>query len=284
MGCEHEIQIQVLYGSTWVTIISFDITSRGGGFPLCGAVHRVKRVHGVDGNHGRHQKNIFFNGHCDKWDGRRINMIRFHESTEKATATSRNLIVPTTSPGEGIVETPVDPKIEAKQEESRAKDDDDYEVWFDSTWKKERGVYYSPQEFHLYRSTVRNLETEATSPSHPMHFYYQHGHLVYTPALDPVATWCKMAMTAGPIHALNNIRMPDEDDKVSINKTIKHLRKAQSALCATHTRFMSQFKPKFPLQGKIPHCIGRGLAHYLVQPLKKIDLPPCAYSSLPALI
>lgn len=52
MGCDFDIQIQVLYGGKWVTIISlYDRTSTGG-YPLTDAMWSVLKHKGLHGTYG----------------------------------------------------------------------------------------------------------------------------------------------------------------------------------------------------------------------------------------
>ena len=216
MGCDFHIQVQVLYGSTWVTIIEFETKSRCGGWPLTAAIHKVKGDHGVDGNHGRHQKSLFFHSyHADKEHRSRIDKIRFHASNKN-------------------------PTVELPAKRTKIEDEDE-DYW---SWEKRCGVYYSRQEFLLYTSSVRELESRMLRTVDPE---YNGGIMLYTLCLEPVATWCELALAAGPTRALSDIWMGHE--KKFIDKVTEDLRKAQVALCKAHNLFMSQFKSKFPLPG-----------------------------------
>ena len=229
MGCDFEIQIQVLYGSTWVTIIELETKTRCGGWPLTAAVPKVKGDHRAGGNHGRHQQSLFFSSYyADKKHRSRIDKIRFHALNQNPTV-----------------------KLAAKRAKVEDEDEDDYH--YDYDWKKRRGVYYSRQDFLLYNSSVRELESRMLRTVDPE---YCNGEMMYTLLLEPVATWCEMALTAGPTRALSGIWMDHE--KKSIDKITEDLRKAQVALCKAHSLFMSQFKSKFPLPGSLKpsHCNG----------------------------
>ena len=236
MGCDFDIQIQVMYGSTWVPIIYFEWTTRGGGIPLCDAVVRAKKLNGVDGNHGRHQSRIIF-------DNDRINAMRFHVSNEHSkcclTKQSSKVIAG------GLIEEKItaDPKNKPKEYDYIERD-----CWLSSPF-----VYYSLQDFLKYVANVKDVEMEYSIKYRSI--FEVLGKTPYSSGLQTVVTWMKMALTAGPANrmfdrfGMFDQKLPRVDDKT--DKTTRILHEAQSALCAVHVRFMSQFKSKFRLPGQI---------------------------------
>ena len=265
MGAIHHIQIQVLHGSIWVPIAFFTCECGGFGFPVRKVVFKVKADHGVNGNYGRNQATC-------SWDSNRIDIMRFHTSNEnsKSNPTCHTAEQPASkrkrimAPGDEITATSAVPTIKTEDDgkeeghnaiELDTPSDDDYGVWEERDGY--RCVYYSVQDFRQYISTVISIMETTLRSMLEAGDYDGCNNLLrmryYVGKLEPVITWCKMALTAGPSNKLNStwgdgLRM--HNGKEFIDQTTEKLRAAQSALCDAHTRFMSQFKLKFPLPGQ----------------------------------
>ena len=252
MGCDFEVEIQVLYGSTWIPIVFFQTSTMCSGFPLCKAVFWVQKDQGVDGNHGRDQS-IIRSSTKD-----RIAAMRFNVSN------SNHKSIPPPAKRAKFVEPASKPKEEAST---------DAEYTLSRKFNNCASVYYSPQDFVRYISAVRTCEQlkELEQLSRPGSFPYPKGYYIL---LEPVVKWCKMALTAGPSctlgeddehykHFYDNSNIWMSCRKEDIDDTTNDIIKAQSALCALHTRFMSQFKPKFRLPGHLTHAHTRAHAHIL---------------------
>ena len=223
MGCDFEIQIEVLYGSVWVPIVLFETKTRCGGHPLCTAVYKLKESRGVTGNYGREQET------CPS-DGSRIDAIRFYKSS--ALKSNRKVKSATE-------EAPVAPVAVAKRKRAEEPTDEDSE----SEWDNRKFVYYSMEELPLYISEVRKIESNTVEE-------FECNRLMYTKLLEPVLKiWCTMALTAVPVRSDKGYFWMDHG-QVYVDNVTKKFRSAQVALAAAHTRFMSQFKAKFPLPGE----------------------------------
>ena len=169
----------------------------------------------------RHQKTCSFDG--------RIDAIRFYNSNQNS-------------------KSPIEQPLAKRKRIEETNDTEEEDSDDSAAWRNRGFVYYSMEHLVLYISELRRLESN-------MALMHESNRLLYTKLMEPfLTTWCTMALTAAPVTRRSGFGSYarafylDYEPKF-IDQVTHKCRAAQSALCVAHTRFMSQFKRKFPLSG-----------------------------------
>ena len=260
-------EIQIKHGFTWIPIIHFSIdATRACTSPLQEAASRVRKIHGVSGDYKMYQKTcpikyvLTMEDGLKKKEGTEIETMRFYVSKQNAKSTidkrksveDAYFLVSFGQPvfvkrkrlfqRKRLVKRKRVVKCKRVEEESTQESGEEERI--EELWALESLMYYSMGDLLLFISALREAEKG------------MHGcnNFCYTKLFEAVhRIWCPMALTAPPITAthLSGLLwerwLTNEQEKEFVKNVTQKLRKAQSALRVAHTRFMSQFKEKFPL-------------------------------------
>jgi len=206
MGCDFDIYIQVMYGNTWVTIVSFGTKTRCGGYPLTEATTRLYKKTLIHGDYHANDPVV----HDEKSEA--IKLILNHNEQQEdghvAKKARRN---------------EADNKEEADEEAGEGDEDDEYE------YKSELFLYYSREQFQKLLRYIDPMKED------------RHNAYLYNKLMAPVPLWMDMAKSALPLKG-GYIWMDHEE--TSIAETTKAVEEQQAGLVREYEALLvSVFEP-----------------------------------------
>lgn len=216
MGCDFELLIQALHGSSWVTIARFGTKTSCGGYPLCHATRDFLKAEGVRGHYGMQHKVVF--------SAEVGTSYVLHQSEPVFSSKSEGRLL--------LVSEEVDAGHEYVDKDY-AEEDEDLD---DEGWEKRKGErhYKGAEGFSRLIGYIKGAK--------PLSMWSDYPH-TYCQIMAPVPKWCEMARSALPLEG-GEIWMSDE--AVDIEETTTALLTSQQTLLEQYADLLLTIIPSWP--------------------------------------